>query len=493
MDFLRRPDEPLPGLSAHKEWHHFLVDAPGLLLLVNFSLSEEPAAQGERTVGRLKVLVRGPSSWDGDIDVYEASALRARAGRVDVRFGPHHIRFDGERYRLSLALREHAVAVDLALTPTSAPLLIQNVRLAPGKPLSWVMVPRLLASGSVTVRGHVHRLDGEPAYHDHNWGYFGWGDDFTWEWGTLLPAPSERWSAAIVRTTDRGRARAGLAALYLWRGERLARILRGDELSITHEGAARPARIFKVPRVMALLEPGLAADVPARMSVRGRAPGAAVDLTVDVADLAQILMPDEEGSASVTTLNQAYGRATLRGHVDGEDLSVEAPGVFEFIRATTSRGPGATDLDPVAVSAPGGGGPGPLLPIIADSFRALARERPRELRELCRLLAGRALAIDVEGEPVGVAFDEAEVRVAHHEGAPAVRLSMRRSLIADVIRAETTLAEALLDGRLEVAGGVDEIARLHDALMVYVHGAIRAPSFPALWDRFRAARATEAQ
>jgi len=490
-DFLRRPAAPLPGLAAHKEWHHFLVETPELLLLVNLSLSEEPdpTTGRERTTGRLKVLVRDRGGgWDGDVEVYDASSLRAQSGRVDVDFGPHAIRFDGERYTIALALAERPITVELTLRPTAAPLLIRHVRLAPGKPLSWVMVPRLVATGTVTHRGRVHRLDEAPAYHDHNWGYFGWGDDFTWEWGTALPSVSSRWSVALVRTTDRARTRTLLQALYLWRGARLVRLFRGDELTLAHEGAARPAAILKVPRVMALVEPGLAADVPARVRLEARAPGAELALTIDSVDLAQILMPDEEARASVTTLNQVYGRLTLRGRVDGEEVALEAPGVFEYIRATTApEPPRPRAIVRPRVDAPADDGGGPLLAIIADGFRALAAERPDELARLCALLDGRRLALTVDGEAISVAFAAATVSLARaSDAAPSVALTLSRRLIADVIRAETTLAGALLDGRLVAVGALDELERLHDALLVYVHGATRAPTFPSLWRRFRA-------
>jgi hypothetical protein len=496
MDYLRRPAEPLPGLSGHKEWHHFLVEVPGLLVLVNFSLSEEHSEEHtrhrERTVGRLKVLVRSGGAWDGDIDVYEADDLRAHAGAVDVTFGAQAIRFDGTRYHVNVALREEDVAIDLELVPTAAPLLVQHVRLAPGKPLSWVMVPRLAASGTVRHRGLTHTLRDAPAYHDHNWGYFGWGDDFTWEWGTALPRADQRWSVAMVRTTDRGRTRQGLAALYLWRGPRLARILRGDELEIAHAGLLRPKRIFKVPRVMAMLEDGAAVDVPARVLVRGRAPGANVEVAVDVVDLAQILMPDEDARASVTTLNQAYGRISMRGTVDGEDVSMEAGGVFEFIRATSSPRAPAHCAATVEVDAPDDTGRGPMLPIVIDSFRALARERPHALAAMCARLSGRALDIVVDGEPIAVRFEPARVRLAPSDERADVRIELRRQLIADIIRAEVTLGDALVAGRLEARGSTRDLALVHESLMDYVHGAIRAPSFPALWDRFRSLPTTEA-
>lgn len=333
-DYLRRPSVPLPGLCAHKEWHHFLVDAPGLFLLVNMSVSEEPRLDGggERSVGRLKVLVRG-EGWDGDIEVFEADAIGAQAGRIDLAFGDDRVRFKDGRYRISLALRERDLRAELELTPRALPLLVEHVILVPGKPLSWVMVPRLSASGAVLWNGRRYPIDGAAAYHDHNWGYFRWGDDFTWEWATALPRdPVCPWSVAIVRTTDRARSRLVIQALYLWRGERLGRMFRGDELTFTCTGAARGAPILKVPRVMAMLEPGTAADVPRRIEVSARSGSAHVEVDIGVVDFAQILMPDEEGRRSVTILNQCFATLSLRGELDGERIEMEGSAVFEFIR-----------------------------------------------------------------------------------------------------------------------------------------------------------------
>ena len=122
---------------------------------------------------------------------------------------------------------------------------------------------------------------------------------------------------------------------------------------------------------------------------------------------------------------------------------------------------------------------------MTESLEALRAERPDDFAALAALLAGRAIALDVDGERFAVAFSAGEAAIADTAEAPAVRLRMSRRLIADVVRAETTLVDAAREDRLEVIGGVAEIALVYDGLMLYVHGAIRAPSFPGLWERFR--------
>ena len=41
-DYLRRSPARVGGEAHHKEWHHFIVHAAGLRLLVNLSLLDDP-------------------------------------------------------------------------------------------------------------------------------------------------------------------------------------------------------------------------------------------------------------------------------------------------------------------------------------------------------------------------------------------------------------------------------------------------------------------
>ncbi len=60
-----------------------------------------------------------------------------------------------------------------------------------------------------------------------------------------------------------------------------------------------------------------------------------------------------------------------------------------------------------------------------------------------------------------------------------------RAVILDLVDARAGLVEAILDDRLGLRGALPELARFHDGLMLYLHGAMRAPSFPGLLRRYR--------
>jgi hypothetical protein len=336
-DFLRLPSIAPSGLSrykesSYKEWHHFLIHDGQRLLLINFSMSAEPVVAGgaQTWVGRLKLLEHDGATFDGDIVIFAAEQLRATAGGMDVGFGPSAIRFAGGRYELSLELEQEATQIELTLVPASLPMLTNNLALVPGRPLCWLAVNRLHAWGVVRRRGVTSRFQGAPAYHDHNWGDFRWGDDFTWEWGTLIAR--ETFGLSMVRITDRARTRVTLQCVQLWRGAQLVHIFRDRELEIEHSGRVRLERIFKLPRVLALLHPDTATDVPAHVTVRCRSEGLDLRVELELTALAQILMPDELARDSITILNQCLMQATLHGKVGSETIAMRGPGVFEFIR-----------------------------------------------------------------------------------------------------------------------------------------------------------------
>lgn len=332
-DYLRRPNTPLPGLGAHKEWHHFLIYDGAYMLLLNFSLSEEQtgAAPQEQTMGRFKLL-EYDAEFSGCIELFQPSQLRAQAGAVDVRFGANSIAFVNGQYELSLELEEGKTRIELSLVPHSMPILTNNLALAVGHPLSWLVVPRLRAWGLVQRGGNSRRLQDAPTYHDHNWGYFRWGDDFTWEWGTVIAPDLDGWSFNMVRITNRARTKVLLQSFYLWHGPRLVRAFRDREMEIVFSGTARPLRVFKLPHVMGLLHPDVATDVPPRVSVRCGRGSDHVSAELELTALAQILMPDECESDTVTILNQCMMQVKLTGIVDQDHVQMEAPGVFEFIR-----------------------------------------------------------------------------------------------------------------------------------------------------------------
>jgi hypothetical protein len=127
---------------------------------------------------------------------------------------------------------------------------------------------------------------------------------------------------------------------------------------------------------------------------------------------------------------------------------------------------------------------------LRESFEALRRERPAIYDEMCRVLQPRLARIDVDGGPVDVRFAGGEARVtrASRRATPAIEVRASRETILGMVDARWSLMSAIAEDRLSIHGFIDDLIAFHDGLTVYLHGAVRAPSFPDLLRRFRRRR-----
>jgi hypothetical protein len=333
-DYFRRSPGRFGGTRYYKEWQHFLIHAEGLHLLINFNLNDDPWAPDARhaETARLIVLAKR-ENWEGDADRFQPEEVTVEAGSIDATFGRNTLRFRDGCYHVSFALRHRPIAGELVIKPAAFPGLGYNQPLAGMGTNSWLFVPRALASGEVRLDGHTQRFTEAPAYHDHNWGHFTWGDDFSWEWGSGVPRDKGNpWSVVYVRMSDRGRSIARSQALYIWHGTQPRRIFYDAQIRAETSGRLRGPRLLKVPRPMALLSPGGAHDVPQRLTCLGRADDDEVMMTFVADAAAQIIMPSEIDLTSIAVLNEVNGHVELKGRLGGEPVHMEGPGVFEFIR-----------------------------------------------------------------------------------------------------------------------------------------------------------------
>jgi len=331
-DFFRRSPARLGGPGQHKEWQHFIIHSEHLELLINFSLADEPTWNGRpgAEVGRLIVVARVGEQKHGEVLRCAGDALDVEAGRIDARLGDSHLRFEQGVWHLRV--RTPTLSADVQVTPQSWPAVSGNIPLGPARQLSWLIVPRAVATGVLLWAGQRHAFTAAPTYHDHNWGHFRWGDDFAWEWGQALPRdPACPWSVVFVRMADRRRTRVLSQGLFLWRKEAQYRVFRDRDLSV-ETGPPVHLEPYKLPSVMALLAPGQSADVPTTLTATAASEGDHLRLVFTPRHLTQVLIPDEHDVQGLTRLNEASGIVALSGQVRGEAVALEGPAIFEFIR-----------------------------------------------------------------------------------------------------------------------------------------------------------------
>lgn len=329
--YFRRSSSAYSPEANHKEWLHFAVHAPGLDLLANFSVVDDVRGKlrGDE-IARITCLVR-ERNWDGDIDQYSVSEIELRRGHIDVRFGDSSVTLDQDALHLRVRMQRRPIEIDLRLVPRAMPTPAFNLFVKDCPPINWLVVPRLTASGTVKVDGRTHHLRDAAAYHDHNWGHFRWGKDFAWEWGYGSPESTDNpWTMVFVRLNDRGHVSDLMQALFLWKGPLQERLFRATELEVWHDGMLHQRSLFKLPRVMGVVSPGTACDVPQRLNLRARGQGDRVEFEFKCQEAAQVIIPNDE-NLGVTIINEVSGQLSLDGVVRGERISMECPSIFEFL------------------------------------------------------------------------------------------------------------------------------------------------------------------
>jgi hypothetical protein len=327
-DHWRGPTRVAPGEPFH-EWSHFLVLGGEADLLVNWSRMRPP--EGAEACS-LTVLVRGPDgAWDGDVERFAPCEARLPAGSVAADLGPSRLRFRRGAYDLRVVLRERPVEARLRLVPTSRPALTSSVSLRPGHAM-WFAVPRLRAEGELRLGRRRIALSGAPAYHDRDWGRFAWGGDHAWEWSVVLPRdPAAPFSMVVQRISDGARHQTLSQGLLLWRHGRYCRTLHHRALALRSRGLVPAHGALRVPRVMDLVAPGRATDVPAVLEVEARDGEDVVEGELRVRDLAQIGVPNDR-DLGTTVVTEARAEARFEGRVRGERLALEGDAILELNR-----------------------------------------------------------------------------------------------------------------------------------------------------------------
>src|SRR5262249_48697178 len=122
--------------------------------------------------------------------------------------------------------------------------------------------------------------------------------------------------------------------------------------------------------------------------------------------------------------------------------------------------------------------------VLEESLRRLRHEVPAAYEVLCRRLAPREVRLRVDGDDVALRFRRRDA-ILDVPQRPVVEVETTREAILQLVDARHTLLSAVLAEALVLRGSLDDLLAFHDGLQAYIHGAVRAPSFPKLLARYR--------
>lgn len=330
-DFFRRPVER-NAERPHKEWHHFVIHGHDRRIILNFSLCQETVEA--RIVGAVPrvILIAHVGDWLGTVERSDPEAMVVSPDGLDLRIGASRVRIDDGTYTVELDLPSIGATGRLAFQPRALPFVVGNHPIGPSGRLSWLLLPRLEAHGWLQLGGERLSFRADPAYHDHNWGHFRWGDDFGWEWGSALPTdPDDPWSVVFMRMTDRSRLRAMSQGLYLWYHDEMLGMFREATTTVSMSGFLEAKPIVTLPEVMAFLTPGRASGIPEELVVRGVKGADEVVLRFRPEQYVRVAIPSELDLRRVVTLNEISGEVEVDGTVADHQVHIRGSGVFELL------------------------------------------------------------------------------------------------------------------------------------------------------------------
>jgi hypothetical protein len=329
---------PQPGSSKSrnfKEWYHFNIVDPdqGLDIIFNFSLAGDVSRAGAARTDVIGLCHLARGGWFGTIDTYDAAAVEVAPDRLLIELGPNRVTFADGAYQIAWRLQDESFILEAKLSPRVEPLLISNDTSIGSGSLNWLIVPDLEASGQLIVAGTVKTFCRIGAYHDQNWGYWKWGEDFGWDWGFATeprPAPeAPALTFVFGRTASLNGDTIYEQTLAVWNHAELAKFFTRRQIRSRREGRHR-GDIPRLPGAARLIDQGRVLNVPARYGISARDDPDWLDIEYSVETALQISVPTDFGFGLVD-LNETFGTARIRGEIGGRPVAFVARACFEFM------------------------------------------------------------------------------------------------------------------------------------------------------------------
>jgi hypothetical protein len=119
------------------------------------------------------------------------------------------------------------------------------------------------------------------------------------------------------------------------------------------------------------------------------------------------------------------------------------------------------------------------------SLDAIEREAPVAYGLIVRALGRRAIVIAIGDDVATLSMASGSHAIARDGGARgAVELSLTEAIVRRLLEGRLTIVDAALAGDLVLRGAADDLAALHDALLAFIHGAVRSSSTPRLLESY---------
>lgn len=338
-------------MPLYNEWHYFNVidDEQNLSLICTFKL--------HGCFGVSEVLL-GYYTDDGSnayFATYPIETAEYSSETPDVTINNSTVRLTPQGYSVHIVSEDGSTAFDALFKPEVEPSPVFNAKdFSPlGGDINWIVASsKMKVNGELTVDGKTYTLKNVRGYHDHNWGYWSWGDDLGWDWGQTTQTKNSlngsdigKYSLNFGNITDAADTQALTSVLRFWRNREIVATFNGNEMQIIHSNFVFPP--VPIPYLNAYLPPG-SFPLPLETAIlASSASGDSLNITfktetthcfplpvsVPVLDSNGIPMMDADGNPVVEyrTIWEMIGTYQVDGEVDGKPISYTTDGFMEYV------------------------------------------------------------------------------------------------------------------------------------------------------------------
>ncbi len=343
VDVFHPPGEGDPAY-LYNEWHYFNVidEEQNLLIVCAFKLN------GAINAAEVLLGYSANATPDSFFGIYPLvpGVVEYSSESPNVTISNSTVILTEEGYDVHIESDNGAKVFDALFIPEVEPTPVYNVSgvPGPGMGISWLVAStKMTVNGTLTVDGQTYTLDNKRGYHDHNWGYWSWGDDIGWDWGqvTQLNSGSNEtdvgeYSLSFGNITNASHTQSEFSVLNVWEGENITASFSGDELKIEHHNLTYVNENVTVPYQGVVLPPGsfplpLETSISASNASSPDSDSLEIGFNTEQSVPLPVVIMDGSGTVKYRVIWEIIGTYQVNGTIDGKPVSYTSDGFMEYV------------------------------------------------------------------------------------------------------------------------------------------------------------------
>ncbi len=343
VDAFHPPGEGDPAY-LYNEWHYFNVidEEQNLSIVCTFKLN------GAINAAEVLLGYSANATPDSFFGVYPLfpGLVNYSSASPNVTVSNSNVTLTKEGYDVHIESDNGAKVFDALFIPEVEPTPIYNVSGVPepGTEINWLVAStKMTVNGTLTVDGQTYALDNKRGYHDHNWGYWSWGDDLGWDWGQVTQIDSSsnasdvgEYSLSFGNITNASHTQSALSVLNVWQGENITSSFSGEDLKIEHHNLTYVNENVTVPYQGIVLPAGsFPLPMETNITVSNASSPDSGNLEIGFSTQQSVPLPviiiDGSGNIKYRVLWEMIGTYQVNGTIGGEPVSYTAGGFMEYV------------------------------------------------------------------------------------------------------------------------------------------------------------------